>query len=323
MGCALLLLQTAFPAGDAGYAAIALLAPVGYLASAALARFSFARLELGPDGSLPHRPGLAGEAVAVVRGMADGIRHLGRARGAAYAMVAQAGFRLLFGVLALAMLLLYRNRFAGDDLDGVPAQLGLVFAAGAGGVLLAAAVTPAVARRVGGWRWVVGLLAAVAVALPVFGLPFDPLLLVAVVLVVNVAGHGITIVVDTSAARVCRRVPGAGVRGQRHDVQSRLRARHGGRVPVHPGRRAFTGAARCRRGRLRVPRGSGTQLPPAGGLAKQGRHRPVSHGDAGRQAVARRPRLPPVKTTATAEGAAVAVVCRLTRAAPCAGRVSS
>ncbi|NJP35936.1 MFS transporter, partial [Micromonospora thermarum] len=203
LGCALLLLQTVFPAGDTGYAAIALLAPVGYLISAALARFSFARLELGPDQVLPHRPGVGGEAAAVVLGMAAGVRHLGRARGAAYAMAAQAGFRVLFGALALAMLLLYRNRFAGDDLDGAPTQLGFVFAAGAAGVLLAAAVTPPVARRIGGWRWVTGLLAAVAVALPVFGLPFDPLLLVMVVGVVNVAGHGIKIVVDTMVQHEC------------------------------------------------------------------------------------------------------------------------
>jgi MFS family permease len=203
LGCALLLFQTAFPAGDTGYAAIALLAPVGYLACAVVARFSFARSELGPDQALPHRPGIAGEAVAVARGMADGVRHLARARGAAYAMAAQAGFRVLFGVLALAMLLLYRNRFAGDDLDGVPTQLGLVFAAGAVGVLVAAALTPPVTRRIGGWRWVAGLLAAVAVALPVFGLPFSPLLLVVVVLVVNVAGHGIKIVVDTMVQHEC------------------------------------------------------------------------------------------------------------------------
>ncbi|RLK23847.1 hypothetical protein DER29_1726 [Micromonospora sp. M71_S20] len=37
-GCALLLLQTVSPAGATDYAWIALLAPVGYLASAALAR---------------------------------------------------------------------------------------------------------------------------------------------------------------------------------------------------------------------------------------------------------------------------------------------
>ncbi|WP_328383488.1 MFS transporter [Micromonospora zamorensis] len=203
LGFALLLLGSVFPAGDAGYAGIALLAPVGYLASAALALFSFTRDQLGPDQVAPHRAGLAGEAVAVVRDMADGLRHLRRARGAAYAMAAQAGFRVLFGVLALAMLLLYRNDFAGDDLDGVPTQLGLVFAAGALGVLAAAALTPPITRRIGGWRWVTGLLAAVAVALPVFGLPFHPLLLVVLVWVVNVAGHGIKIVVDTTVQREC------------------------------------------------------------------------------------------------------------------------
>ncbi|NGM12406.1 MFS transporter [Verrucosispora sioxanthis] len=49
-----------------------------------------------------------------------------------------------------------------------------------------------------------GLLAAVAVALPVFGSPFDPLLLlIVVVLVVNVAGHGIKIVVDTMVQHEC------------------------------------------------------------------------------------------------------------------------
>ncbi|PSK65502.1 putative MFS-type transporter [Micromonospora sp. MH33] len=133
LGCTLLLQRTVFPAGDAGYAAIALSAPVGYLAFAALARFGFARYELGPDLVVAHRPRVAGEAAAVVRGMAGGVRHLARARGAAYAVAVQAGFRVLFGVLALAMLLLYRDRFAGDDLDGVPAQLGLVFAAGAAG----------------------------------------------------------------------------------------------------------------------------------------------------------------------------------------------
>ncbi|RAO31480.1 hypothetical protein PSN13_04044 [Micromonospora saelicesensis] len=93
---------------------------MGYLASAALTRASFTRDQLGPDQVAPHRPGLAGEAVAVVRAMADGLRHLRRARRTAYAVAAQAGF----GVLALAMLLLYRNGFAGDDLDGVPTQLG-------------------------------------------------------------------------------------------------------------------------------------------------------------------------------------------------------
>ncbi|GAA2712501.1 MFS transporter [Micromonospora olivasterospora] len=203
LGCALLLLQTAFPVGDTGYAGIAVLTPVGYLACAVGARFSFARYDLGPERAAVDRSGLAGEVAAVVHGMTEGLRHLAQARRAAYAMAAQTGFRLLFGVLALAMLLLYRNQFAGDDLDGVPAQLGLVFAAGAVGVLVAAVATPPMTRRIGGWRWVTLLLAAVAVALPAFGLAFDPLLLVLAVLVVNVAGQGIKIVVDTMVQQEC------------------------------------------------------------------------------------------------------------------------
>ncbi|MFC0007770.1 MFS transporter [Micromonospora siamensis] len=203
MGCALALLRTVFPAGNHGYAALALLAPVGYLACAVAARACFTRGQLGPDEVVPHRPGLAGEAGAVLRGMVDGVRHLGSARGAAYAMAAQAGFRVLFGALALALLLLYRSVFGADDLTGASTQLGLVFAAGALGVLAAATVTPPVSRRVGGWRWVTGLLTAVALAVPVFGLPFAPPLLIILVLVVNVAGHGIKIVVDTMVQHEC------------------------------------------------------------------------------------------------------------------------
>ncbi|SCE92564.1 MFS transporter [Micromonospora mirobrigensis] len=203
LGCALALLRTVLPAGNHGYAALALLAPVGYLACAAAARACFTRGQLGPDEVVPHRPGLAGEAGAVLRGMVDGIRHLGWARGAAYAMAAQAGYRVLFGALALALLLLYRSVFGADDLTGVSTQLGLVFAAGALGVLAAATVTPPVSRRIGGWRWVTGLLAAVALAVPVFGLPFAPPLLILLVLVVNVAGHGIKIVVDTMVQHEC------------------------------------------------------------------------------------------------------------------------
>ncbi|MEV0155154.1 MFS transporter [Micromonospora sp. NPDC050686] len=203
MGVALALLGRVFPAGDHGYGALALLAPVGYVACAVLARAFFARDQLGPDEVVPHRPGVSGETAAVLRGMVDGIRHLGAARGAAYAMGAQAGFRVLFGALALALLLLYRSVFGADNLTGVSTQLGLVFAAGALGVLVAATATPWASRRVGGWRWVAGLLAAVAVAVPVFGLPFSPPLLVLLVLVVNVAGHGVKIVVDTMVQHEC------------------------------------------------------------------------------------------------------------------------
>lgn len=203
LGCALLLLQIVFPAGDHGYAGIAVLATVGYLAATVLAWRSFSIEALGPDRVAGRRGGVGHELWAIVRGMAAGVRHLAAARGAAYAVAAQTGFRLLFGSLALATLLLYRNYFTGDGLNGLASRLGSVFAAGAVGVLVAAALTPAVTRRLGGWRWVTGLLVAVAVTLPVFGLPFSAPLLVVVVLVVNVAAQGIKIVVDTALQHEC------------------------------------------------------------------------------------------------------------------------
>ncbi|MEJ3748549.1 MFS transporter [Actinomycetes bacterium KLBMP 9797] len=203
LGVAVLLLNSMVSAGDGGYAALAVVAPVGYAASAVLAWRSFTLTELGPDRR--DASGRVSSALAAVaRGMVDGLAHLRRRRGAAYAMAAQAGFRALVGALTLAMLLLYRNYFVTDD--DVQASIGgLVFVvvAGSVGVLVAAVVTPTVTRRIGGWRWIAGLLGAVAVALPVFVLPFTEPLLVVAVLVINVAAQGIKIVTDTSIQHEC------------------------------------------------------------------------------------------------------------------------
>src|SRR6185437_10849706 len=115
-------------------------------------------------------------------------RHLASQRGAAYAMAAQAAFRLLYGVLALAVLLLYRQYFHhGADPDASITGLGMVFVAGSVGVLLAAFLTPPVTRRIGGWRWVASLLGGTAVVIVGFGLPFRPELLVVAVLFINIA----------------------------------------------------------------------------------------------------------------------------------------
>lgn len=203
LGAAVVLLNFMVSAGDDGYAALALAAPVGYAASAVLAWRSFTVTQLGPDRT--ETAGRVSSAlVAVARGMLDGLRHLGRRRGAAYAMAAQAGFRALVGFLTLAMLLLYRNYFVTDD--DVQASIGgLVFVvlAGSVGVLVAAVATPPVTRRFGGWRWIGGLLASLAVALPVFVLPFTEPLLVAAAFLVNVAAQGIKIVADTSIQHEC------------------------------------------------------------------------------------------------------------------------
>jgi MFS family permease len=204
LGSAVILVKTALSVTLHGYALLAALAPIGYLASALLARWSFRPDELGPDIRERHGDRVGVAMVAVAQGMVAGVRHLASRRGAAYAVVAQAAFRMLYGVLALAVLLLYRQYFHhSKDLSGSISGLGMVFVAGSAGVLIAAFLTPPVTRRIGGWRWITWLLAGTAVAVVAFGLPFTPALLVVAVLFTNVATQGIKIVVDTALQHEC------------------------------------------------------------------------------------------------------------------------
>jgi MFS family permease len=204
LGIALVLINWLVSAGNSGYAAMAVVAPIGYVASSVLAWRSFRVDELGPDhATAPSRAPMRSAIGDVVRGMGDGLVHLASKRGAAYTMAAKAGFRVLFGVLTLAMLLLYRNYFVTDDVHGSITGLAFVVVAGTAGVLVAALVTPPVSRWIGGWRWVAGLIAAMAIALPVFVSPFTQPLLVVAVFCVNIAAQGTKIVVDTSIQHEC------------------------------------------------------------------------------------------------------------------------
>jgi MFS family permease len=204
-GSSVVLLQVfGLPATFHGYAVIAALAPFGYLASALLAQASFEPGALGPDDVQRRHDRVLTALVDVGRGMVAGIRHLADKRGAAYALLAQGGFRILYGVLALATLLLFRRYFAtGTDYGGSIAGLGMVFGAGSLGVLAAAFLTPPVTRRVGGWRWIVWLLGVTGAAVLVFGLPFQRELLLVAVFVVNLAAQSTKIVVDTALQHEC------------------------------------------------------------------------------------------------------------------------
>lgn len=204
LGSSVIMVKTALSATFHGYALLAALAPIGYVVSALLARWSYSRTELGPDEQERHRTSLRTELVATAGGMVEGARHLATRRGAAYAMLAQSAFRVLFGVLALAVLALYREYFhRATDLSGSIGGLGLVFVAGGVGVLVTAFLTPPIARRIGGWRWITWLLATTAVVIVAFGLPFRPSLLVVAVLFTNIATQGIKIVVDTALQHEC------------------------------------------------------------------------------------------------------------------------
>jgi hypothetical protein len=185
-----------------GYGLIASAAVLGYAASALMARWSFSESALGPDSPPPG--GLRSAIASSGRGMIDGVRHLAAQKGAAYALLAQSGQRVLFGVLTMSALLMFRGPMASDgDVSGTIPGLAAVFVAGGAGSLFASVLTPPVARRVGGWRWLTLLLALEGLAVAVFGPPFTPYLLAVAVFFVNLAGQGVKIVVDTDLQHEC------------------------------------------------------------------------------------------------------------------------
>lgn len=194
------LVQTYVLAGNHGYGLLAVLASVGYLASSGLARVSFRPDQLGPDEAERRRGGLIAELVDVTRGMVAGARHLARRRASVSVLGAQSAYRVLYGVLTVAALLLYRNYFpaGGSDLNGSIAGLAQVVIAGGLGSFVAALLTPAGTRWFGGRGWVSMLLCAAGVLVIVLGWPFSSLLLVAAVFVINIASQGTKIVVDTT-----------------------------------------------------------------------------------------------------------------------------
>lgn len=187
-----------------GYAVLASLAALGYVASALLARRSFTVKELGPDDFERPTHGFLAGAVVVGHGMVAGLRHLGDRPAARYALTAQAVHRVLYGVLTIATLLLYRHYFStGNNYSTSMSGLAQVVAAGGLGALLAAVATPPATRFLGGWRWVALLLATTGVLLPPLGLPFRTALLVAATFVINLASQSVKIVVDTTLQRDC------------------------------------------------------------------------------------------------------------------------
>jgi MFS family permease len=184
-----------------GYTATALLGALGYLLSALLLRVLFGRAALGPDELVRHADAPLAAIADVARGMIAGLQHLTRRPAAGYSLLVQAAHRLLYGVLALATLLLFTRYFATDD--RAVSGLGLVIAVGGIGALVAAVVTPAATRRLPGWAWISTLLGASGAVLLALGPPFRaPLLLVATFLL-NITSQGTKIVVDTALQHEC------------------------------------------------------------------------------------------------------------------------
>jgi hypothetical protein len=182
---------------NSGYGWVAGCGALLYLTAALCTRAWFAPGALGPDGTVPAGGSWSTEFVGVVRGMAEGLRHVAARPRVAYAMGVQAACRTLYGMLTLATLLLY-TRYFFHTYSAALGGLTQVVIAGSVGLTLAAFITPAGTRAVGGRWWIAGCTALIAVALPPLALAFVPGLLVAATLIMNVSSQGIKIVVDTN-----------------------------------------------------------------------------------------------------------------------------
>jgi MFS family permease len=182
-------------AGDDGSAIVALCAAVGYLSAAAVAGRMPPAL-LGPEE--PPTTTTLAQLRHVVAGLVAGARHVHERRAARRALAAISATRLLFGLTTIATLLLYRNYFHDEGpLRAGVVGLGQAVAASTAGYLLAALVTPAIARRIGTARWIVGLYAGAAVAQLSCGLQFRPAPLLVGAGFIGIASAGAKICVDT------------------------------------------------------------------------------------------------------------------------------
>ena len=203
LGIAGITLNTVLHKSFHGYAGLASGGAIFYVGSALIAYFSFGRDDLGPDDARRQPERLFAACAAVAKGMVAGLRHLGARPGAGYPMLVQSLHRILYGILALSTLLLYRRYFFPGNDSGALAGLAQVVVAGSIGTLLAAFLTPPITRRIGGWRWITALMAGAGVLVFAHGLPFRPILFVFATFGISVAAQGTKIVVDTAIQQEC------------------------------------------------------------------------------------------------------------------------
>jgi MFS family permease len=120
-----------------------LVAALGFVLSAALA-LRIPRRRLGPDEAEPTR------ARDVVTGLVEAFAHLTERRPAGLGLAMIFGHRIIYGVVMVATILVYRNYFhTVDQVDTAIADLGLLVVITGAGFVLAAAVTPPMAAGLG------------------------------------------------------------------------------------------------------------------------------------------------------------------------------
>jgi MFS family permease len=167
------------------------LAGTGWLVSMALA-LRIPRRSLGPDEP---DPALARE---IVRGLVDAFRHLRQRRAAGLGLVAIGLHRVVYGVVTVAMILVFRNYLnAPTDVNPALADLGLLAVVTAAGFVAAAAVAPPLSARWGVRRLIIGAFGASALFQLVPGAIFSQVPLLVAGFLLGVTAQAIKLCVDT------------------------------------------------------------------------------------------------------------------------------
>ncbi len=194
-GCAIGLLNAAGKSNH-GYAVVAATSVLGTLLAAWLMS-RFAPTMLGPDHATRQS---AQRVVDVLRGVRDGARHILAHPEVAGVLTSIAAHRFIFGAVGVSLLLQFKNHVTEAGL--IPhdiAGIGIALAAGGVGALLAAAITPAVARAIGKNAWIVGAYSTLGTAAGLILLVDRSWSMIVASFCLGFAGQAVKVCADTIA----------------------------------------------------------------------------------------------------------------------------
>jgi MFS family permease len=168
-----------------------LIAFAGFVLSAVLA-LRIPRRQLGPDEiSAP-------KAREVITGLIEALAHLRRKRAAGIGLMTIAAHRLIYGIVTVSVILVYRNYFHTlDQLDAAIADLGLLVVITGAGFVFASVVTPQMSARLGVRNTITVSLLASAIFQLVPGSIYARIPLMVAAFFLGLTAQAIKICVDT------------------------------------------------------------------------------------------------------------------------------
>lgn len=187
-------LRLVVPVGPSADTVVVVTAAGVYLL-AAMAALRMPKDLLGPEPGYV-QPRVLAAVAGTVRGLVEGLRHLGRRPVAAKSLAAMGLMRFCYGALTVMVLMLYRYAW-GDDVSESMAMLGLAVGISGLGFFTAAVLTPWAARQFGRLGWIALCAALAAVLVPLLGLTFRPGPVLVAAFVLGLTTQGAKIATDT------------------------------------------------------------------------------------------------------------------------------